>query len=137
MISDVGVIDNLYNFIKGTALEQAISGELCKTIRPKDSEKEDIVISVISNMSAQIQEVYANVNIYVKDLTITTKDGHSQNEMDIPRCRVLCDLAFDLLETGIGDSFRFEIESQRVLPIDELETHVINNRILYKQVNEK
>lgn len=136
MISDVVVIDNLYNFIKGSALEQAVSGVLCKTIRPKDSEKEDIVISVISNMSAQIQEVYANVNIYVKDLTIT-KDGHSQNEMDIPRCRVLCDLAFDLLETGIGDSFRFVVESQRVLPIDEMQTHVINNRILYKQVNEK
>ena len=136
MISDVVVIDNLYNFIKGSALEQAVSGVLCKTIRPKDSEKEDIVISVISNMSAQIQEVYANVNIYVKDLTIT-KDGHSQNEMNIPRCRVLCDLAFDLLETGIGDSFRFEVESQRVLPIDEMQTHVINNRILYKQVNEK
>jgi len=136
MISDVVVIDNLYNFIKGSALEQAVSGVLCKTIRPKDSEKEDIVISVISNMSAQIQEVYANVNIYVKDLTITN-DGHSQNEMDIPRCRVLCDLAFDLLETGIGDSFRFEVESQRVLAIDEMQTHVINNRILYKQVNEK
>lgn len=136
MISDVVVIDNLYNFIKGSALEQAVSGVLCKTIRPKDSEKEDIVISVISNMSAQIQEVYANVNIYVKDLTIT-KDGNSQNEMDIPRCRVLCGLAFDLLETGIGDSFRFVVESQRVLAIDEMQTHVINNRILYKQVNEK
>ena len=135
MISDIEVRDNLYKFIKGSALESAVTGVLSKTVRPKNSDKEDIVISVISNVSAQIQEVYANVNIYVKDLTIT-KNGQSQNEMNVIRCRELCRLAFDLLEVGSGEDFRFEIESQRVIAVDDIQHHVINNKILYKQIND-
>ena len=135
MISDIEVKDNLYDYIKGSALENAVSGVLSKTKRPKNSDKEDIVISIISNMSAQIQEVYANVNIYVKDLTIT-KNGATQNEMNVPRCRELCRLAFDLLEVGSGERFRFVTESQRVIAVDDIQHHVINNRLLYKQIND-
>ncbi len=135
MISDIDVKDNLYRFIKGSELENAVTGVLSKTVRPKNSDKEDIVISVISNMSGQIQEVYANVNIYVKDLSIA-KDGVSQNEMNVVRCRELCRLAFDLLEVGSGEDFRFFIESQRVIAVDDIQHHVINNKILYKQIND-
>ena len=135
MISDIDVKDNLYRFIKGSELENAVTGVLSKTVRPKNSDKEDIVISVISNMSGQIQEVYANVNIYVKDLSIT-KDGITQNEMNVVRCRELCRLAFDLLEVGSGEDFRFVIESQRVIAVDDIQHHVINNKILYKQIND-
>lgn len=135
MISDIVVRDNLYSFIKGSELEQSVTGVLSKTIRPKNSDKEDIVISIISNMSAQIQEVYANVNIYVKDLSIT-RNGVTQNEMNVTRCRELCRLAFDLLEVGGGEDFRFVIESQRVVAVDDIQTHVINNKILYKHVND-
>lgn len=135
MISDIEVKDNLYRFIKGSVLEYAVTGVLSKTVRPKNSDKEDIVISVISNMSGQIQEIYANVNIYVKDLSITM-DGQTQNEMNVTRCRELCRLAFDLLEVGSGEDFRFEIESQRVITVDDIQHHVINNKILYKQVND-
>lgn len=135
MISDIEVKDNLYRYIKGSVLEHEVTGVLSKTVRPKNSDKEDIVISVIANMSGQIQEVYANVNIYVKDLSIT-RDGQTQNEMNVTRCRELCRYAFDLLEVGSGDDFRFVIESQRVIPVDDIQHHVINNRILYKQVND-
>lgn len=135
MISDIVVKDNLYNFIKGSDLANAVTGVLSKTKRPKNSDKEDIVISVISNMSGQIQEIYANVNIYVKDLSIT-KNGVTQNEMNVTRCRELCGLAFELLEVGSGEDFRFVTESQRVIAVDDIQHHVINNRILYKQVND-
>lgn len=135
MISDIGVKDNLFQFIKGSTLANSVTGVLSKTVRPKNSDKEDIVISVISNMSGQIQEVYANVNIYVKDLSIT-RNGVMQNEMNVTRCRELCRLAFDLLEVGSGEDYRFFIESQRVIAVDDIQTHVINNKILYKQVND-
>lgn len=135
MISDIEVKDNLFQFIKGSTLANSVTGVLSKTVRPKNSDKEDIVISVISNMSGQIQEVYANVNIYVKDLSIT-RNGVTQNEMNVTRCRELCRLAFDLLEVGSGEDYRFFIESQRVIAVDDIQTHVINNKILYKQVND-
>lgn len=135
MISDIGVLDDLYNYIKGSELEQEVTGTLCKTKRPKNSDKEDIVLSVVSNISAQIQEVYANVNIYVKDLHMKV-NGLTQNEMNVKRCRELCRLAFDLLEVGQGERFRFIVESQRVIALEEIESHVINNKILYKHIND-
>ena len=135
MISDIEVKDNLYQFIKGSELANSMTGVLSKTIRPKNSDKEDIVISILSNQSAQIQEIFVNVNIYVKDLTMT-KNGTSQNEMNVGRCRELCRLAFDLLETGSGEDFRFVIDSQRVIAVDDIQHHVINNKILYKQIND-
>lgn len=135
MISDIGVIDNMYNYIKGTELESSVTGVLSKTKRPKNSDKEDIVISILSNVSSQIQEVYVNVNIYVKDLNVK-KNGETQNEMDVIRLRTLCGLAFDLLEVGSGERFRFAIESQRVIAVEDIESHVINNKILYKHINE-
>lgn len=135
MISDIEVKDNLFQFIKGSELANSVTGVLSKTMRPKNSDKEDIVISILSNQSAQIQEVFVNVNIYVKDLSIT-KNGSTQNEMNVSRCRELCRLAFDLLETGSGENFRFVVDSQRVIAVDDIQHHVINNRILYKQIND-
>ena len=45
MKSDIEIKDDIYKFIKGSALEKAVTGKLRKTRRPKDSNLEDIVIS--------------------------------------------------------------------------------------------
>ena len=134
MKSDIRIKDDIYKFIRGTALSNAVTGEICKTgVRPKGSDKEDIVISVIANMNGQIQEAVVNVNIYVAD--DIKSDGQSQ-EATI-RLRVLGTIASEVLEMGGGDDFRFTLESQRVLASEETREHVINNRINYQQNNEK
>lgn len=135
MVSDIDIKDRIYQHLKGSALEQAVSGVLSKTIRPKDSDKEDVVISILANNCAQLQELYVNVNIYVKD-EVVTRDGSQQYEMNVPRCRELCRLAYDALESGVGDGWRFDIESQRVIGVETIKSHMINNRILYKNLNE-
>lgn len=133
MKSDIIIKDDLYRFIKGSPLASAVTGKICKQgVRPKGSDKEDIVISVIANMNGQIQEAVVNVNIYVAD--DLKSDG--QNQEATTRLRELCRIASEILETGSGNDYRFTLESQRVLAVEDTREHVINNRINYKQINE-
>ena len=133
MKSDILIKDDVYAFIKKSPLAAAVTGKVRKQgVRPKGSDLEDVVISVVANENGQIQEAVVNVNIYVKD--DIKSDG--QNQEATIRLRELCKIASDTLEVGRGEDFRFTLESQRVLAVDEVNVHVINNRLNYKQVNE-
>lgn len=131
MKSDIEIKDDIYKLIKGSALEKAITGKLKKTRRPKDSNLEDIVISMLDNENGQMQEAFVNVNIYVPD---DMRDG--QAEEKTIRLRELCKIAYNLLEVGRGESYRFTLAKQRVLEVNGKNEHFINNKLLYKQVNE-
>lgn len=131
MKSDIEIKDDVYKVIKGSALEKSITGKLSKTIRPADSDKEDIVISVLDNGKGQIQEAYVNVNIYVPD---NLRDG--QSEENSVRLRQLCKLAAELIEVQRGEDYRFTLDKQRVMEVNGKNEHFINNRLLFKQINE-
>lgn len=132
MKSDIEIKDDIYNHIKGSALDRAVTGKLCKASkRPSGSDKEDIVISILDNGSGQIQQAFINVNIYVKD-----NIRNRQAEVNDPRCRELCKIAIEVLKVGRGAGFRFTLDKQRVMPVNGKDEHFINNKLLYKQVNE-
>ena len=131
MKSDIEIKGDIFNHIKGSALEQAVNGVLRKTARPAGSDAEDIIISILDNGSGDIQEAFVNVNIYVKD---NIRDG--QNEINDSRCRELCRISIEVLETGFGEGFRFVLDKQRVMPVNGKSEHFINNKLLYKQLNE-
>lgn len=131
MKTDIDIKDDIYMFIKGSKLHKAVTGKLSKTLRPFNSLKEDIVISVLSNQNGQIQDAFVNVNIYVADLI-----RDNQPEEDSKRLRTLCDLAKSLLEVGRGNDFRFVLDSQRVMKVNGSDEHFINNKLLYRQCNE-
>lgn len=131
MKSDIDIKDDIFMFIKGSELENSVTGKLSKTIRPSNSNDEDIVISILSNQNAQIQEAFINVNIYVPDLI---RGG--QSEEDTIRLRELCNLSKTLLEVGRGNDFRFQLDSQRVMQVQGKDEHFINNKLLYRQCNE-
>lgn len=129
--SDIEIKDDIYKFIKGSALEKAVTGKLKKTRRPKDSNLEDIVISILDNDAGQMQVAFVNVNIYVPD---DMRDGQSE-EKSI-RLRELCKISYNLLEVGRGDSYRFTLDKQRVMEVSGKNEHFINNKLLYRQCNE-
>ena len=131
MKSDIEIKDDIYQIIKGSALEKAVTGKLKKTRRPANSNKEDIVISILENGSGQVQEAFVNVNIYVSD---DVRDG--QAEETSSRLRQLCKLATELLEVQRGEDYRFTLDKQRVMEVNGKNEHFINNKLLYKQVNE-
>ena len=131
MKSDIEIKEDIYQIIKGSALEKAVTGKLKKTRRPANSNKEDIVISILENGSGQVQEAFVNVNIYVSD---DVRDG--QAEENSSRLRQLCKLATELLEVQRREDYRFTLDKQRVMEVNGKNEHFINNKLLYKQVNE-
>ena len=131
MKSDVDIKDDVYKIINHSPLEQAVTGVLKKTKRPHNSKSEDIVISVLSNNTAQQQEAFVNVNIYVKD-----DDVDGQDEECSPRLRQLCQLAFDLFLNVRGHDFRLSLDTQQVMEVEGTGEHLINNKLLYQIINE-
>ncbi len=131
MKSDIDIKDDVYKIINHSPLEQAVTGVLKKTKRPHNSKNEDIVISVLSNNTAQQQEAFVNVNIYVKD-----DDVDGQDEECSPRLRQLCQLAFDLFLNVRGHDFRLSLDTQQVMEVEGTGEHLINNKLLYQIINE-
>ena len=131
MKTDAAIKTDVYKVIKDSPLHKAVTGKLKKTKRPHNSTKEDIVISVLANVNAQIQIATVNVNIYVADNIVD-----NQPEEDTVRTAELGQLAAELFEVFSGENYRATLLSQNVLEIDGTNEHVINNRIEYKFLNE-
>lgn len=132
MKSDLEIKTDVFRYISGSTLHNSVSGVLRKTgKRPKGSRKEDIIISVLSNVNGQVQTATVNVNIYVPAIIV---DG--QAEEDTGRLQELCRLAGDLFEVFRGSDYRATLLQQRVYEIQGADEYYINNKIEYKQVNE-
>lgn len=133
MKSDIDIKDDVYKVILNSDLEEEVTGELSKTKRPKDSKLEDIVISVLANNTAQEQEAFVVVNIYVKD-----DDVNGQYEECSPRLRTLCQLCFSLFENVRGQDYRLSLAEDKGQTVFDTENgeHVISNKLLYQIINE-
>lgn len=128
MKTDIDIKDDIFQYIKGSELANAVTGKLDKTSRPTDSMNEDIIISVEENMNNGIQSALVCVNIYVADLL----RGNQYIE-NTRRLRELCSLAKDVLEVGHVNDARFEMQSQRVKKVNGSDNeHYIENKLVYK-----
>lgn len=130
MKTDIELKDDVYAWLKGSPLMDAVSGSLCTRMRPIDSDKEDVVISVLANNFAQKQSAIVQVNIYVKDIKY-----NGRNEENTKRIRELARIACDYMESKIKD-YRITINAQRIIAVDSIGYHVINNKLLYQYINE-
>lgn len=128
MKTDQEIKQEVYDYIKGSVLEEAVSGVLTKRKRPLNSKKEDIVISVLANGNAQRQEAFVNVNIYVPDQNVK-KNG--QYEEDGERLEELEKLSADFLNVFWVGPARISLDTQRTLEVENGTEHVINNKLLY------
>lgn len=131
MGTDIDIKDLVYSIVSESELAENISGQIRKSLRPKDSTAEDIVISMLANENGEVQEAFVNVNVYVPDILI---DG--QAEENSSRLRELCTLCSELLEVQHGTGWRMTMDTQRVMAVDGRDEHMINNKLLYKQINE-
>lgn len=130
--TDIDIKDGLYTWIKGSELATMVSGSVYKDARPLNSEKEDIVISVLArDAGKQIQLATANINIYVPDV----RRGREAIE-DTVRLRAVSEKAAEVLEYyHFGDGI-YELASQEIFKVNGIDWHVINNRISIKFSNE-
>jgi hypothetical protein len=131
MRSDEDIKTDLFKFIKGSPLQQQVTGKLSKRKRPNGSKKEDIIISILANENGQVQTATVNVNVYVADVLVD-----NQPEEDTLRIATLSALADALFNEFYGPEYALTLLSQRVLEIPDADEHVINNKIEYKTINE-
>lgn len=128
MKTDIDIKDDIYEALRGTPLDQEVTGNLCK--QGRETDMEDICISVVSNQNGEAQEAVVNVNVYVAD--IRRGDGWIIND---PRCRRIASVASETLLRGHGSTWRFSLDSQHIESVDGRNEHCINNRLIYQQFN--
>ena len=136
--SAIDIKDDVWKVINNSPLKTEVSGVLKKTsVRPKDSCREDIVISILANNTKQKQIAYVNVNIYVSDDNVKGK-----YEEQTARLRKLCQMSFELFDNVRRNNFRLSLTDpnfecgQRVIESEATSEHVINNKVLYQIINE-
>lgn len=130
MKSDIDIKDEIFQMLKGTELESEVSGELCKTRRPKNSKLEDIVIAVVANEGVERQEAVVNVNVYVEDNII---DG--QPEEDTIRCREISNICKSVIKECHINGAWIRPSPPRVFEAQDIPWHIVNNKIKYQFQN--
>ena len=137
MHTDNDIKDNVYQLLQSSQLKAAVSGEIRKIARSPHSMAEDVIISVLANDNPrQIQQAFVNVNVYVRDKKLMA-DNEAYYVEDTARTKVIARIVADMFAMSItGENYRLSLDSQRVLAVDATHEHVINNRLLYKCVNE-
>lgn len=140
MKSDIEIENFIRSKIAGSELEKSISGKLSDSGRPNGSSKEDIVIAVLSNEGAgQTQQVFVNVNIYIKDLWNPGTKAWKKHKR---RVEELCNQSKFLFSIRGGDYHAVPSRSsQKVFPLgvsfeDGHTEHFINNKIFIEINNE-
>lgn len=138
MKSDIEIAKFVRSKVVVSDLVKAVNGKLSDRGRPYGSDKEDIVIAVLSNEGAgQYQQAFVNVNIYVKDLRNDTTNSWEQDTIRIGELCEKSKFLFSILE---GDFHAVPSRSlQKVIPSgvsyeDGHTEHFINNKI-YIEIN--
>lgn len=132
MKNEMEIKDDVYHLLKGSDLVANVSGKLSKTKRPDKSNKEDIVISVLTeNPNQQVQELYLNVNVYVAD--VKRGNQYEENTIRLRELMTLCDETFKLAK---GEKYFLKLDTQKSYEVPGKNEHFINNKILYKICND-
>lgn len=128
--TDEQITHDVWSAIKGTALERSITGQVKKDLRPANSQKEDVVVKVLSSTANQEQRAFVNVNIYVADIF-----GAGQYEKNRDRCSELGSIAAEMLKSKNSGAFRWDLDSMHTVPQPETNEHIVNLKIIYRYLN--
>lgn len=130
--TDIDIKDGLFEWVKSSEVAGLVNGSVYKDARPLNSDKEDIVISVLTrDAGSQIQYAVANINVYVPD----KRRGKEAIE-DTARLRVLSRAGADDFEYQQTGGRIYELASQEIFKVNGIDWHVINNRINIRFSNE-
>ena len=78
------------------------------------------------------------MNVFVNDLKNVEKTGGAGDVttyyMDRNRIRPICQI-MDKYLSMYGETYKIELDEQRVLADEATHTHFVNNKVLYNQIN--
>ena len=134
MISQLEIIDNVYQVVAGTQLKEALTGLVYKVQRPDNSTKEDAVINALPVMDGTPDLCFVNLNIYVPDLQATI-ENKQQQVPDYERMQYLTDLAMNELKEYYGGTFSFYCYWNNIEREEQIKYHFVNLRLEYRSFN--
>lgn len=134
MTTTEDIIDILYARADGSALKTAISGSICKRKRDGNSSLEDVVINCLPALGNQLQNVIANINIHVPNITVNV-NGFEDSQPDNVRLKALAALAVPIFTDVWSAEYNYTVQQQMVFEDREAGDHYINLRIEFFIVN--
>lgn len=131
MKTDAEIKQDVFEYVNGGLIADAINGEVRIIPRSARSKKEDCIISILDNDPTQIQYAFVNVNIYVPNMM-----NGGESVENLPRTSVLEKLCSEVLKDVYLGTYRIKLVKQRTLPVNGKDEYVINNKIKYSFNNE-
>lgn len=128
MKSTIEVRTEIYKLLNVPRIKDMISGGVYNGFRPHNSNKEDIVVNVISLGRGTLQDGVANVNIYVPD-AIGNSKGETIYLPNSTRLKAIKDAVLPILDEFHGPDFSLWCESTAEIAEPDIKQHFINLRI--------
>ena len=135
MISTLEIIDKLYMFLNVPEITSVITGKVCKSIRPLNSRKVDIVIGCLPTNNLQLQTAVANVNIHVPNLILKVDNVQDNSQPDIKKLRSLTDIVISKLKETYSGDYWFDVQQQHVFAEENINEHYSNIRVNFYSIN--
>lgn len=97
--------EDIYKQLLTSNLAKGISGKVYrKGMRPRNSQKEDVIVTFKTGLDGQIQNGFIVVNTYVPDILSGT-----DKLQDISRCKSIETLSYQFMETLKISGYKFEL----------------------------
>lgn len=128
MTTTEDIIDILFARADASALKSAISGSICKRRRDGNSRLEDVVINCLPAQNTELQNIVANVNIHVPNITVQV-NGQDDAQPDNVRLKQLAAIAIPVFTDVWEAGYNYTVQQQLVFEDREAGDHYINLRI--------
>lgn len=127
---------DIYQFLQDSALSTMISGKVYRNgMRPRDSQKEDAVVTFVTGTVGDVQSGIVVVNIYVKDVDpwdngVLVEDSGRTEEIE-----VAADQWVSSLTCALSD-YKFRLESAiQTFEESAIHQHFVSVRLRYDYWN--
>ena len=97
MITTAEIVDMICEYLSGSALKKAITGDIYPLKKPDDSKLEDVVVCTIDLSNESVQRSTINVNIYVPEIPVRI-NNKNQKQPNRSRMRELQRITLPLLK---------------------------------------
>ncbi|MCC8154806.1 MAG: hypothetical protein LIP01_11775 [Tannerellaceae bacterium] len=125
--------EDVYQLVKKSPLAKKVSGNVYrKGMRPKNSEKEDIVVKFLTGLDDQIQTGIVVINIYIPDISV---QGYEDPVENIARVAVLQMLVIKMVGSFKSSEYLFEMDTTpQSIPSEDIGEHFIYIRLRYQRL---
>lgn len=124
---------DIIKMLKGTQLAKAVTGKIYRDgYRPRDSEKEDIIVTFTTGINAEIQQGTVTINIYVADKDFFANGVFAEDGQRTAEIELLAQNWADALTANKSD-YLFELQQTIYTEsADDIKQHFVVLRLGYK-----